>query len=330
MTQSDQRETKLPENYQAGAIIGRRRPDEVAFPLRQDEFLILCDGASGKDRAARDLYLGFFVGALIGLVGLAANIDWPTLFAQRKWFVFSCFLVLVVIAVASITGCISHWGRMTQEDTPESRLKKKIHDFFPTVDSSFEIPNRELPPGPHGIEVGEIPFEYVPAASPLHKGWTLAGPSATPSFSRSAPPNGGGGLTMETESKNAVDYKLEKYQRASNRLRFMAKMSDDAHVYARIQLVSTGTLTASKTGWIACDIGDRPPKKLVGDEWVICRKPRQQGWALFDLSLPDEVGRTFGSDEGLKFAELLAIRLRGTLSISTIKLFRDDAVQDTT
>jgi len=48
------------------------------------------------------------------------------------------------------------------------------------------------------------------------------------------------------------------------------------------------------------------------------------GWTPFNLSLRDVVRRScFGQEEGLEFTELISIRLRGSVSVSPIGLFRE-------
>ena len=171
-------------------------------------------------------------------------------------------------------------------------------------------------------EFGEVSFKFLPAGL-LDNGWTPADPLVVASSRSFAPASWPGGLTREAKPEDAVDYALEKYQRVCNRLQFSARLADGAHVYAKVELAPKNDLKASRIGWIACDVGDRPPRKESGDEWVVFRTPRSDGWALFDLSLRDEVRRTFGEAEGLEFIQLLGIRLRGSLSVSAIKLYRD-------
>ncbi|MGB7754125.1 MAG: hypothetical protein WCF88_21415 [Candidatus Acidiferrales bacterium] len=193
----------------------------------------------------------------------------------------------------------------------------------PTVRPSMVQPSGDED---SSAEISEISFDHLPA-SLLDNGWVPADPHAGASGSGSTPPDCSGGLTRVAKSSDAVDFKLEKYQRACNRLRFRAKLADEAHVYAKVQLLPNDGRNVPKTGWIACDIGDKPPQQRPHDEWVIFRRPQKHGWALFDLHLPDEVKRTFGQGEGFEFGELLAIRLRGSLSVSPIKLYLEEAAK---
>jgi hypothetical protein len=165
-------------------------------------------------------------------------------------------------------------------------------------------------------DMGAISFGYLPESPLLHR-WRLV--SKDKPFEASASRDRPAGLTVKAE--DAIDYDVEKYQRICNRVEFAAKLSEHSYAYAKVQLVSRDGETVSRFGWIAVDVGDMPPRKVSRDEWVIYRKSNKDGWANFDLLLPEEVGRTFGQTEGLQFSELLGFRLRGEVSISPISLF---------
>jgi hypothetical protein len=144
MIETSDSQKRLPDKYQAGSVvIPRRRPDEMAFPLTQEEFQTLGDGTSGKEKASTDLFLGFLVGAIVGLIGVIASTDWERVL-DHKWPVGISMLILIGMVVWSSTGCFIHWRLATREDTPESRLKKKISDFFqaPPISAS---PSAALP-----------------------------------------------------------------------------------------------------------------------------------------------------------------------------------------
>jgi hypothetical protein len=169
-------------------------------------------------------------------------------------------------------------------------------------------------------EMGSISFSYLPA-SPLSNGWRLA-LGDKPLRQASASTERLGGLTIQMD--DAIDIDVAKFQRLCNRVLFAAKLSDKSYAYAKIRLASTASQTIYRDVWIACDIGDRLPRQESTEEWVIYRKPDGDGWANFDLSLPDEVGRTFGQTDEFRFSELLGFRLRGSMSISPIDLYRAD------
>jgi len=136
MAESNQQEVALPQGYQVGTTIVMPPPAEPAYPLKKPDFLTLCDGTIGTERAGRDLHSGLFVSAVVGIVGLLSCVDWLTVLPQRKWTVLVCFLALVAICAVSAWGCIYHWRQMRKENTPYTRLKQTISDFFQTQTAS--------------------------------------------------------------------------------------------------------------------------------------------------------------------------------------------------
>jgi hypothetical protein len=130
MAESNLPEAGLPKGYQVAATVVTPLPAECAYPLKNADFLTLCEGTSGSERAGRDLHLGFFVSAIVGVSGLVASVDWPTAIAQKRWTPVGCVVILVIIAAASACGCFLHWKRLRREDTTFTRLKKTISDFF--------------------------------------------------------------------------------------------------------------------------------------------------------------------------------------------------------
>lgn len=173
-----------------------------------------------------------------------------------------------------------------------------------------------------GEERGEIRFDYPPG--PLERGWkcTLDPHEKTaPKFS--PVPEYPGGISVAAPSSTHIDHDVEASQRACNGLRFDAKIAEGSHVYARMQLISRDRPGASKPVWIAFAVGRRPGEMRPADEWVIYREPQRDGWARFNISLLEEVERSpFGQAQGLTFCELLSLRIRGSVSLSPIQLYR--------
>jgi hypothetical protein len=56
-------------------------------------------------------------------------------------------------------------------------------------------------------------------------------------------------------------------------IEFQARLkAPGSFVYAKVRLKAKDGVTGSKTGWIACDAGDRPPAKHGANEWIVYRK----------------------------------------------------------
>lgn len=120
-----------------------------------------------------------------------------------------------------------------------------------------------------------------------------------------------------------MDYRVNPHERVCNFLKFhMKKSSHGSYVYAEVRMASKDGKT-SRTGWLVCDVGDKPPKRISPSESVTYRIPLSNGWTPFDLSLRDEVKKSHFGQSGLEFSELLSIRFRGSLSVSPIELYRE-------
>lgn len=119
---------QLPAGYQVGSTIVPELPAERAFPLKNSDFLTLCDGSAGDERAGRDLCVGLLGGAVVGLIGFISSVEIPEALAKRP--VFWSFVALVVILAGSLTGAIVFQIRMARKSTPYTRLKIAITSFF--------------------------------------------------------------------------------------------------------------------------------------------------------------------------------------------------------
>jgi hypothetical protein len=129
---------------------------------------------------------------------------------------------------------------------------------------------------------------------------------------------------MIAPGSHHIDLPLDSSQRLCNRLRFETKPTKDcpdSYAYANVRLIPKDRKTTAKSVWIACDVGDKTPAKHGPGECITYRAASPDGWATFDLSLPEEVQNSPFGEEGLEFSELLGIRLRGSISVSPIELY---------
>ncbi|HEY0702969.1 MAG TPA: hypothetical protein VGD60_09405 [Candidatus Acidoferrales bacterium] len=174
--------------------------------------------------------------------------------------------------------------------------------------------------GPNRLGQEVVAFDYLPGG-PLTNGWRLVS-ADKPGVEATRLQDRPGCFRLELQ--DALDYDVSESRRQWNRVEFSVKLSPDSYVYAKVSLEPNEGKNSKTFGWIAVDIGDSPPRRAFKNEWVIYRRATTGGWAKVDLYLPDEVARTFGKDQGIRFAGLLGFRIRGSLSISPIRYSYDE------
>jgi hypothetical protein len=108
------------------------QPDEPVFPLRREQFDLLCEGEVSEQRTVRDVCLATFGSAMVGLIGLLATVDWDSAVRQGRMrpFIWTAILAAIVLA-AAVTAVVAQW-RLTRTGTSSgySRIQHKILDFF--------------------------------------------------------------------------------------------------------------------------------------------------------------------------------------------------------
>jgi len=85
------------------AVISRR-PNEKLGILTKQGYLILCDGERSDAKSMRDLFIGFAVSALIGLIGLMATANWNDVFTKAEWGAAVWAAIMFAIVVAAGVG----------------------------------------------------------------------------------------------------------------------------------------------------------------------------------------------------------------------------------
>ena len=181
----------------------------------------------------------------------------------------------------------------------------------------------------------EIGFGYFPA-SPLEHGWKVGyfdkrirdnpDPAAKSDYLKtrqwriaSNPPSEG--CVIIDIDACAIDYRIPPRSVLSTRLICDFSFLDDAMLFVLVGLI---TRDGSQTGegYIKFVLGREQPRYVEQyKEWVLPTdfQPLGNGWHHLDISLTDSVDRTWGQ-AGWLLRELRAIRVRGHLGISPIKL----------
>jgi hypothetical protein len=118
--------------YQASSLVVSARPDEIGFPLREDEFQILLEGDVSEARAGRDLCVGSCLTALLGLLGVVATADWATVVQQERKLPLVICIALVGIAAGCGVGSTIYHRRVitTRHNSTYSHLVTRVSEWF--------------------------------------------------------------------------------------------------------------------------------------------------------------------------------------------------------
>jgi len=252
--------------------------------------------------------------AAIILAGL--RIAWPAsippVFSSAKMptiLVFS--LIVVVVGLAVITQL-------------EVSRRRSLSGLAQDAESSGPISNRSSPfPD---VLVKQINFDYLPD-SPLNHGWTVAYNSPGPGAKWLVPvdASSSGSIAIEMEDLGcAIDFRVDPNAALCDRLTCDAKLSDGtALFFLSVQLANRSG--AQTTKFIKYVLGTDKPSPTPGyadSEWTLPIKPLPLpgGWRRLDITFAESVAQTWGAF-GWSFRSLVAIRLRGRISVSPISLF---------
>jgi hypothetical protein len=108
---------------------GTEQPAELVFPLRREQFDLLCEGETMQQELG--LCIATFITSVGGLIGLLATIDWTAAFAQKKVFPFVWTALFAVVALASgLVGGLAYTRSSGKGRSGYSRVKAKIAEFF--------------------------------------------------------------------------------------------------------------------------------------------------------------------------------------------------------
>ena len=184
---------------------------------------------------------------------------------------------------------------------------------------------RELVRSVVDLVTTEIRFDYLPDSLTKH-GWK-------PGYQDQAEPEAGaysspndvpvpGCLSIKTRLNYALDYRLPPT--VCDGLRFDVQYSDTTMVFTQVGLKSKdGSLFARR--WIKYYVSSSGDSGMRAegnpDEYTLWwpASALPHGWVSFDKTLPEAVRRTWGS-QGWTYESLDTFRIRGSLSISPIRL----------
>jgi hypothetical protein len=131
--QDPPQEKEEPRIAVGGGMVVPPQPEEVAYPLRGEQFDVLCEGERiTEDKWWRDISIAISATALVGLVGVVATVEWDRALASKRWTVFVSTLVLAVLFLVAAILFVFMQTRLRRQ-TPSSgyaRLKSKIATYF--------------------------------------------------------------------------------------------------------------------------------------------------------------------------------------------------------
>jgi hypothetical protein len=105
----------------------------MAYPLRRDEFDLLCETETiNEDKRWRDMSIAFFAAAFAGLIGLIANIDWDSTFKSQHWTPLVYTSILGVVTLSSFVIFIIQQIKIRKEPVSSGyvRIKGRISAHY--------------------------------------------------------------------------------------------------------------------------------------------------------------------------------------------------------
>jgi hypothetical protein len=183
--------------------------------------------------------------------------------------------------------------------------------------------DRETP-----AKIGEIRFDYLPD-TPASHGWTIGldqGALEPPSFVAVPDAPVPGSIAIHSRGTYYMDYAVDPHAAFSDRVDVTVRYSKDAMVYAKIR-VETRDGAKSKTVWLAEKIGNSRDKQFNESEWEFSSPGAflDGGWVALALPLSGQITTSFGR-QGWVFDRLIGFRVRGSLGLSPLTLYKSNAL----
>jgi hypothetical protein len=122
-----------PERHAVESVFVVALPEEIAYPIRREEFVTLREGErDSNDQRWRDVCIGISSTAFPALIGFIAEIDWKFAIASRKWMLFAFAVLFMAIFLSALTiACYLHAMVIQHKtDSAYSRLRQRIDDWF--------------------------------------------------------------------------------------------------------------------------------------------------------------------------------------------------------
>lgn len=197
-------------------------------------------------------------------------------------------------------------------------LKMKIHVLKEQL-----IELKDIKGGGVGTPQRSILFSYL-RAEPENKGWVVRveGNGVKPRFKLKEDNNRGIYLKIANDDSYYMDYVFEPAHFFFEEISFIAKLEQSSILYLKIAIFNEPS-EKEIPFWLKIHYGQksRLPVKESDGEWIVHvpLEPLENGWSRVTLNIPNEYLK-IKAKRDWTFERLIAIRLRGSLSISRIDL----------
>ena len=172
----------------------------------------------------------------------------------------------------------------------------------------------------------KISFDKL--GSPKDYGWRILD-SAPITFTNKTDGHVGSYLSIDStglpgsDSENGIQTTVKPNAMRGSSIEYVARYIDEnTAVYALVDLRSQSGVGTSK-GWLKFYPGSKGYKKIDDQEWIVyVSADKLDGeWVRLPIDLVSAVENTFGND-GWKYDQIAAVRMRGDLDISSISIFK--------
>jgi len=244
---------------------------------------------------------------------------WQTLERTRT-------ILQIIVALLALAGALSVWLQFSVPGWLAVLLAAC------GVGVGFLLGNRGRPskaadvePGP-AVAINRIGFNYQD--EPTNHGWRVTHDTeperASAHFRLEDDPEVGRYASIETSRGTRVDYDLAPADCIVDALELEYRPESDSAFYVRLNAVGTGI--EPEHHWLQYRVGRAEPTRFNDFEWVIPVQPSPilGRWLWLRCDLKKHFDLTFGQD-GLRLDHISGFRIRGKMSIATIRLYKSSA-----
>lgn len=135
------REDKHSAVFNVGTTVIYPRETETAYPIREEQFITLCEGETAEAKSNCKEYKGYAVGAAIGMLGLLAGTDLQSVWGPGHTLFFVSFLALFGLGLVSAALSLMHLKAYERTRTSSSyaRTKTEVSAYFTKLRQNAQL-----------------------------------------------------------------------------------------------------------------------------------------------------------------------------------------------